>query len=580
MKSVQGLLDRYGIPPPGLCVDLAIQLRDLARVDMPSGPRFASGDIRWADLELDAEGRLVPPISACSSAGISPENVALLIQDLAAWASAGDPHGAFYESNATERARRVNETRANSMTPRSQKRSKKLTGIRLEPPNEQTGEGRTGLRRAPARATDSMSSSLPDTSQLSRLRRLRIVAAGVVACVVTVASGWYYLIDSSAFNEVASGRNEKRPGVARVPVADDSFGLSAEESSSTSRLALSASADWPHPFNEASGEELSAMHSKPALLEQFDIDPSRIESPEPHRWRQDISSSDATGKEAESNETSTDADSPGSFARDKTLHLPSDEDAEVEQLDVLQELNGLAEQIPSELSSVSADSTLPAESNLVHPPLSIDLNLPQQVHRLAGQATARQPELKLRLGTSEGFVCEPLGIQTLGPGEAVGWSIQTEDAQSPVTRIFVGVQLISPRRPDLRVRVHITASDLPQLALPAKSSFLTAAERLLSDFHRRGLFQLQRLKEFSRTAGLPTHVRSSTAQRRRYLEGQVAQAERLIQIVAEAQQLRGWLAGELEVHATLFDAATNGSKPALQFGSLEDTATPASEDNR
>ncbi|MCA9131903.1 MAG: hypothetical protein KDA45_02060 [Planctomycetales bacterium] len=192
-----------------------------------------------------------------------------------------------------------------------------------------------------------------------------------------------------------------------------------------------------------------------------------------------------------------------------------------------------------------------------------------QLQRVALPTRLRRPWWSLRLQAGKGLVVQPEQAQPLSERGTARWLVYAEQAVAPVTRVVVQAEQARHRAGSLRWRVAATADDLPLVVVPLGLEHV----RQLQDNLRGGAGRLQleidRLRRLSRAdGGLPRGMRSAVRAQRRNLETQHQLSLRLLEIVADAGQITGWLDGQFQVHAELRDEALPSGEPLLQFGQV------------
>ncbi len=229
----------------------------------------------------------------------------------------------------------------------------------------------------------------------------------------------------------------------------------------------------------------------------------------------------------------------------------------------LERVSRAAEAQPQQREVAESDSQLGKEK-----PLMIGTSPMLQLHRLptAVDARIRQPEWSIRLAGVEGCRVQPDGNQRVASRDAVGWVIEEEAMQPPFTRVVVLASLLNNRSAGLRWRIAAVAEDLPQIAFPLGAADLDSMHDHLRRLRQDLKTQTERLRMLGGTSGLPSLMRTTVAAQRKEFEAQEKLAERIQQILADAQRLQALLDGHIEVHAQVFDVSKKGSTAVLQFG--------------
>ena len=176
----------------------------------------------------------------------------------------------------------------------------------------------------------------------------------------------------------------------------------------------------------------------------------------------------------------------------------------------------------------------------------------------------------------------PSDAQELGAEQLVSWAIrsaepsglQAKSSRPPFTRddrgstqVVIQVQLSSKRETSLRWRIMATSDEYPQVAVPLDQAWLDRFQDYLSNYIAGLQQESQRMRDLGGAGGLPSQTRSALSARRRGLDSERKLAADLLEIVADANQMVGWLDGQIEVHGELLDTAANPPTPLLQFGS-------------
>jgi hypothetical protein len=194
------------------------------------------------------------------------------------------------------------------------------------------------------------------------------------------------------------------------------------------------------------------------------------------------------------------------------------------------------------------------------------------VRSLADQRL-REPRWRLRIELGDDLRVTPTSPQTITDREVARWVIEDSDAaEATAAQIVVAARLNSPRTPHITWQIVASGKDLPQVTLPLSRDYLVHLEQNLEPMPARIDAEIERLRAWSRTNGLPRELRSQISSARRYAEQQVALAKRLLELVATARQMDGWLDSQLQVHAELFDASSPAPEPLLRFGNFKQEA--------
>ncbi|MEO8271350.1 MAG: hypothetical protein ABI557_16630, partial [Aureliella sp.] len=228
--------------------------------------------------------------------------------------------------------------------------------------------------------------------------------------------------------------------------------------------------------------------------------------------------------------------------------------------------------LPSATSESTPDSSLP---------VTLETFPMIQLQRLDKTLRPRKPLWQLRLVVCEGLEVMPATSQALTDDQQVSWVIRAMEPDKSAQRKFpdrgagakagtsvvlVQVHLSGRRDPSLRWRIVAASEKYAQVALPLDRTWLDQYQDFLGDATGGLQQQVQQLKELSRTAGLQSQTRSALSARSRTMETQRKLAVELLEIVADANQLVGWMDGQFEVHGELLDTAASPSTALLQFG--------------
>lgn len=260
--------------------------------------------------------------------------------------------------------------------------------------------------------------------------------------------------------------------------------------------------------------------------------------------------------------------------------------------DVLTELATLSKSAEATTSEVQIASPEPrptdsAAVKAVPPePASAPLLLQSfpmiQLQEFDKRLRVRQPQWRLRLVASEGLEVQPSEAQDLSDEQWIGWTIRSAAPSQPLdkrprapftavdsgtTRVVVQVRLSSKRETSLHWRIVASSEDYPQIAVPLDQAWLDRFQEYLNNYISSLQQESQRMRELGRAGGLSSQARSALAARRRGLDSESKLAAELLQIVADTNQIVGWLDGQIEVHGELVDAAASPSVVLLQFGS-------------
>lgn len=629
--TAQHLLETLGEPPRELCLDWACQLierksRSSLRKRHVDGSVFAGqtdsvpqedfgaqeeGSLTvesawtWADVQVTATGKLIFPRDDSQDAAATPEQASRLLLELAQWAgwkgdgsakewsdevvveateylsAAADQYAR--EAGATP-SRPVHDRAANQSVP--VQRSSPQIRAPLTGKWERPGDAQAKTRRR-THATPKSGRKAPPfpawaSSWIGRLPGGHLLTGGrawaVLAGLVLVLVGASILVwrinpfQSSSAN-VPTGRSDERQSVASLhpevagragsSVPATSNGLTSGDTLPDSGLAtLDSLATLSAPDVSKSGESENSIQTPVGGMEQLPnfnalgsldmplADPGNV-SPE---------ISDAT-----------DVTSFHEIAPEGAPELPMDSAAEFDVMSALATIAKQSEADQTESEIVERASERAGEAaETVQPSILIQTFPMVQVHRLPSefQFRARKTGWDIRLEVSEGFVLRPVEAQRISGREVANWIIREENAKDPATQILVQAQLVNNRGNSIRWRVMAGAPDVPPLVLPLGKTYLDGLQTSLSQLNSQLQFELNRVRVFLRTEGIPSALRSTlTAQRKGY-EEQLHLVERALTVAADANQMEGWLDGQLKVHARIVDTAVEDSPSLLQFGQI------------
>ena len=262
--------------------------------------------------------------------------------------------------------------------------------------------------------------------------------------------------------------------------------------------------------------------------------------------------------------------SPGSTSSPATPHR-----------DVLAEMAELSLSAEAHVSEQLIPSPELEESPQLPSPLRLETFPMIQTQKFDKALRPRHPCWHLRLEVGEGLLVSPAAQQTLVEEQQLNWTIRAATSgssdDSPISTrtigpqpsqamVLVQVQLSGKRDPSLRWRIAATSERYPQLALPLERKQLDQFQDYLGNATTGLLQESGRLKELRRATGLPSQARSNLTTLSRKLEEQRKLAVELLEIVAAANQMVGWMDGQIDLHGELLDSAATPSTALLQFG--------------
>lgn len=560
--TVQDLIERLGIPPASICLDWAWQLRQLTpqphpKLSKQSHPYLTCAELSqagktaakhcdWSQLALDADGKLHWATNAAANTIERDAQCATWLAQLVRWSGSTATASAKTIGTATLEQRTLAWAHAQDATPRSEKPSSSPACIASTVMQAQRSRRRT---RPPAK-----------TAQPARNNRRKTILAVGLASLLLACAIFYYVarplstpqpsttqivprtLNTHAVKALSDSSNKNSAALPNHALALSTDAIDpASADSSTGSIAL-------HNFLRSSVVSSSASESTPSVVDPA-LGPSHP-------------AMDATD-----------------FISGNTNELASlDLTAERDVLSELSELSKSAEANASEQPLPDAMSETPSASP---PPVTLDTFPMNQLQKLDKSLRPRQPLWQLRLAVSEGLEVIPATAQALAEDQRLGWTIRATQPDKPTERKFsdrgsgpkpgtsvvlVQAQLSGKRDPSLRWRIVAASEKYSQVALPLERIWLDQFQDVLSNTASGLQQQVQQLKELSHAAGIPSQTRSSLSAQSRAMETQSKLAAELLEIVADANQMVGWMDGQIEVHGTLLDTAASPATALLQFG--------------
>lgn len=583
------LIARLGKPPSEICLDWAWQLQQFAPQHLsassaPAPPTAAgrpafkepalkepalkeadaaisSSRCDWSPLLLDANGQLHwdPAARAVTTHKLEALRAAWLDQ-LQRWSeapSAASNNGANTPATLEQRTVQWAQDQPTSQRPSAHTSP-------TAAPTSPSSHWKHATRRAARPAK-------PRRGGRHQLRKLG-VALGLIGLLLmsVVLYGWE-LTNHDA--RTAIDRAERTtPGSARA-----------------ARVADMASSDKPRL--QTGLEKVAASPNAPLVLSTAAIEPGTAATLFPHSAMHNLPSTPypnqmhagqhaAATSEAISNHEDSPSqpdppelslsDSSGSVGSPATAHK-----------DVLAEMAELSLSAEAHVSEQLIPSREPEVSPARPAPLRIETFPMIQTQKFDKSLRPRHPCWRLRLAVGEGLLVSPDTEQTLVEEQQLNWTIRaatsgpSDDSKIPTrstgpqpspAMVLVQVQLSGKREPSLRWRIAAISERYPQLALPLERKLLDQFQDYLGHTTTGLQQESGRLKQLSRTTGLPSQARSSLTTLSRTLEEQRKLAVELLEIVAAANQMVGWLDGQIDVHGELLESAATPSTALLQFG--------------
>jgi hypothetical protein len=562
--TLQDQIERLGIPPASICLDWAWQLRQLApqsqtellvpshfprsRPGLSQANETAASRCDWSQLTLDAEGKLHWVDNAAANIDVRDALCASWLTQLVRWS--GSTTTALAQTNGTATLEECTLAWAQAQDGKPRVEKPPSTPVCISTSVLQAQRSRQRTRR-PAKST-----------RPARINRPKIVlAVGLIGLLLT--SAIFYYVTGPLAPAV------QLPPHALAPRTTESLSDSSNNNSAAPlNHALALSTDAIAHASEVSSTGSISIHNFP-------------QSP--------VASSSAP-------ESAPDVADPSSAPKQPTMattdFIPGQTNASVSpnalvsldltaERDVLSELAELSKSAEANVSEQPLPDAMSEADSAPPPHLTLETFPMNQLQKLDKSLRPRQPSWQLRLAVSEGLEVMPATAQALVQDQQLGWTIRatvpdksTEgkllvrgaDPKLRTSVIMVQAQLSGKRDPSLRWRIVATSEKYAQIALPLDriwlDQFQDVLSRTASGLHQR----VQQLKELSRAVGLPSQTRSALSAQSRSTEMQRKLAAELLEIVADVNQMVGWMDGQIEVHGELLDTAASPSTTLLQFG--------------
>ena len=581
--TVQVLIESIGIPPASIRLDWAWQLRLLAQ---QAGPELSDQSHEtvgeccdWSQLTLDASGQLhwAPCVTANTN-----ERAALCtswLKQLYRWSESPEAASASTRSTATLEQRTLDWAQTQDATQRA--------GIPTPSPascapSVTQADRSRGRAPRPAKRSQTATKSRPAKTSRTVRNNLRRIALAVGlggmlwASVIIGRAGIYRvgLVGTPLSGLQSSDKNlspSARKPLAAIPPNDSSTNLGRALPNRTLMLSTDA-------INEASSTNAAGS----TALHNFPLSPAPAQN--------------ALGATPGVVEPTSGSNQPAMAATDFTSGSASElvSPRDLAQPDpnaprnVLSELAELSKSAEAKVSEQLLPSATSEPAPALPAPVTLETFPMVQVQKLDRSLRPRQPLWQLRLAVSEGLAVMPATAQALSEDQLLSWTIRAMEPEKSAKRQFpdrqfsdrsagpkpgtslvlVQVQLSGKRDPSLRWRIVAASEKYSQIALPLDRTWLDQFQDFLSDTASGLQQQAQRLKELSRTAGIPSQTRSALSAQSRDMETQRELATELLEVVADANQLVGWMDGQIEVHGELLDTAASPTTALLQFGNL------------
>lgn len=622
VTSIQCLLDKLGKPPKEVCLDWAWQLKQLGQSTHTDDTHEVQ--LTWQDVRVADDGTLLIQRSAdhatqsksrgrtteelchellswCDAADIpidaEPNRLALETLTLQLAQDNSDPDAAAIQSE-TDSSNLVDESKVSTSQSTTIHRVAAREKVATREDDDTVASKGTGAaKKLPAQTRASSQTHQPKFS-----RRSMIVVASSCATLLLITATWYVLftpetlseksaaslnsgLDTSATQSdpTASARGAASfkgtaPDISQLADANPTLNDLAEIQTTQAADSLSNS------FNEL------ALPSLGTLTDSIDANNAPSDTVTP-RDAQNVATPSADGepRNTTSEITVANASDTGNV-NIATEGLPSTPEGAGETMDVMATMADVARQselAKTETDLVANDGTTEGEDRQLHPPVLLPTFPMFQIHKLPARlkARAKNPAWQIRLAVSEGFTVEPNSPQTFSGRETATWRIKDEKNENSSAQILIQTQASGTRGSNLRWRIVAGAPDIPQVVLPLGREYLDAMQLNLSNFATQLQFEIDRLRSLSNADGIPGKVRSAITNQRKGYEAQQKLLARVLEVVADANQMEGWMDGQFEVHARYLDlsarpdaslaneAQPEDSTALLQFGVFPEAAT-------
>ena len=536
MPRLDTIFSQKGPPPPEICLEWAWQLQQLVDNDLQR--RLA-----WHEVRLSANYQLAIEGSSNTAAADHDSTAADLIQQLIAWSGYADEDSHSDVDDAQLLARATRELVVRKPTP------------------VPAGVARRKHNSSPSRTTIP-----PHSVATSRSPKTSLGTRGILigSGLLLVPMVWWSTTALLRTEATLAQSSQSNPGAeqtaARKTVLNNNEALRQGRSASlvaepkTPTVGSDPSTLVLSNASETESSDLSLAVEMPGVqtLEQLgsNIDLTRS-----------ITATDVLDTATPSVASSAESGSAPSDNVTGASHLPA-------SLDVLDEVKKMV------AAASNAEPNEPSTATSGSLPISISTYPPRSIHRFkeSKSLSVSQPQWQLRLDVPEELVVTPATAQTLTGRESIAWRIELDAGQAPITAVHVAAQLVNPRSTDIRWSVVAMADDLPQVVLPVGREMLDPLQSQLGRMNQQLNGSIDGLRAQSRVVGIPSATRGELNRQRRELESQLEIGQRLLQVVADANQMSGLLGSQLAVHAQLDDARQPNSTGLLQFGSID--ATP------
>lgn len=587
MPSLKLLLDRFGVPPKEVCLDWALQLKELHSCE-----EGCSAQLGWDDVKTDDHGKLS---TSTSQAGSSQQSAAIdLVEQLVSWAegkSDASPvsPGCHDLESRLQRLLKAESTLSLSQPdeePKAQSHHRSTVGSEFS--NLQMSESQTGAAdgsqteaagdfhantqnaHANSTATNRVATQSASEEPAIAKTRARHALQGLALLAIVLVALWGAKGLFKGGRQETMASNPIESTNTNMPPTEDEF--SAAEPRSEELQTLGEISGFVAETEDEESSNDSVAQTLGDLEIQVDLGaPTTSVSSSRGVGTRNNEEDGSSQREAESVRGETGNGTNGMDEDQAVGDVPSE--GAIEDIDLAQELGKvvqLAESNSSEqlLATNQVSDSATAET-LQLPPMTIPMFPMLQTYTLdakAGQRRVRSPVWQLSIAAREGFTVSPSEPQSIQGKQVVGWTIEAEKPNDLDARVFVFVRLADNRSASLRWRLAAGLADVPQIALPLDKKYLDQAQAMLRGFSQRLELAADQISAMRKTQGLPSDVRSDLSNRQKLVTKQADFSSSMLKLVAEANQLEGWLDGQVEVHAVLFEQSQDSQEPIMRFG--------------
>lgn len=571
MSTVQTLLNQFGSPPQEICLDWAWQLEQLGQPSNSSAsstapdPERPAVQLAWDDLTLDDQGRL----TLLHPEGCAPWSTDNLFDQLYAWSTSGaatelDEATRDRRQFLTEQTLKLYTALEPEMVPLASHPADS-TKFSAGPLSSTKALAPRGGKLVPATAPGSTIPAASSRSRWNLIRKLtaiknfikpffpmRIVfpLCGLALCIWGIQ---HFQRDPPP----SSTADSSPTSVVAHPsdtTASDNSEISPVETIDLQTLAgsLHDTGDTLHALPPKAPSDNSANVVQ--TLDQLASDVILSEG----------SSASPTESSGLASEPATPLAASRASLRQRSAAAP----VPSKETDVMSTLEATVRAAEAAQTEAELLATTAPHTEKTHPAILLNTFPMLQVQKLPSKLAVRAKHLgwTLRLEASDGFEIEPSVAQTIQGRDVASWTIREKDSPTPATLVRVDARQIGARGTSIRWRIAAGAEDLPQIALPLAGTYLDTLQATLSQFDTRLRGHLDRLAASTRSGSIPSELRGTLRAQQRYYEAQHELASRLLEVVAEANLIEGWMDGQLQVHAQCVDVSLPESPPLIQFG--------------